>query len=302
MIKQHGKVLLITVFFLFLTGNNVFAKTDKSTDSLKVEYLYPANKEKVFTETVDQFYEALRKRSYPVHQEFYKKHKNKMGSMDTALFKDMPDASVSIRKKVLFNEVVSFNYITWDGNLHYAYPNIDLKYNLAVSPDRQVYFFYSFKDTEKEFRGRYAVYDVETKKLLAGGGTSIPKYQKYKCHLKTTHQSVENQKVVAPPPKIISFYTNYPKDGNWVRIPKGAKNITFNVHAENTETVLFWLVPSGTETWYERKLIGYDIKKDDKDNQFSLTWIIDKKPLLTHFHIQALGEGIANDSFNLIME
>ncbi len=40
----------------------------------QINYVYPENKEKVFTETVDQFYEALRKRSYPVHQESYRKH------------------------------------------------------------------------------------------------------------------------------------------------------------------------------------------------------------------------------------
>jgi hypothetical protein len=43
------------------------------------------------------------------------------------------------------------------------------------------------------------------------------------------------------------------------------------VKAENTETVLFWLVSTGTENWNQRKLIGYDIKGDDKDNQFTLT-------------------------------
>lgn len=183
MIKKKGKVLLIICSFLFFTGNNVFAQTNKPTDSIKVEYLYPANKEKVFTETVDQFYEALRKKSYPVHQEFYrkhnefyKKHKNKMGNMDTALFKDMPDASVNFRKKVLFYEVESFNYITWDGNgILTDYPDLQMRYNQAVSPDRQVYFFYSFKDTDKDFYGRCAVYDVETKQLLAGGHTHINK-------------------------------------------------------------------------------------------------------------------------------
>jgi hypothetical protein len=168
------KKLFITCGFLLCSANTVFAQT----------YLSPANKEKVFTETVDQFYEALRKRSYPVHQEFYRKHyefykrhKNKIGNMDTALFKDMPDASVNFRKKVLFHEVESFNYITWDGNgILTDYPDIQMKYNQAVSPDRQVYFFYSFKDTDKDFYGRCAVYDVETKELLAGGSTHIDKY------------------------------------------------------------------------------------------------------------------------------
>ncbi|WP_419880531.1 hypothetical protein ACN6MY_12735 [Peribacillus sp. B-H-3] len=118
----------------------------------------------------------------------------------------------------------------------------------------------------------------------------------------TSFHSVENQKVVPAPPKIISFDTDYPKNGIWVQIPKGAKKIKFNVRAENTETVLFWIMPTGTQTWKERKLIGYDIKEDDKDNQFSITWTIERPSLLDHVHIQALGEGIANDTINLIRE
>ncbi|WP_026575625.1 hypothetical protein [Bacillus sp. UNC438CL73TsuS30] len=175
---------------LLVTGQQAQAESNliPAKESIKEEinYIYPDNKEKVFTETVDQFYEALRKRSYPVHQEFYrkhyefyKKHKNKLGNMDTALFKDMPDASANFRKKVLFHEVEKFNYITWDGNgILTPYPYITMKYNQAISPDRQVYFFYSFKDTDEEFRGRCAVYDVETKQRLAGGGIYINKYPK----------------------------------------------------------------------------------------------------------------------------
>ncbi|MBS4174779.1 hypothetical protein [Bacillus sp. FJAT-49736] len=120
--------------------------------------------------------------------------------------------------------------------------------------------------------------------------------------LLTALQPVENQKVIPATPNIISFDTDYHKKGTWVQIPKGTKKITFNVKAENTETVLFWLVPTGTETWNQRKLIGYDIKEDNKDNQFTLTWNIDRPSLLDHLHIQALGEGIANDTINLIME
>jgi hypothetical protein len=187
MIKQPGKVLLITVFFLFYTGINVFAQTHKSTVLDKVEYLYPANKEKIFNETVDQFYEALRKRSYPVHQEFfikhlefYKRNKHLKSHMDIALFKEIPHASINIREKVMFNEVEKFNYINWDGIINTSYPNIDIQYHQTISPHRQVYFFFSLKDTEKVFYGRYAVYDVETKKMLAGGDSHIDKYLKPK--------------------------------------------------------------------------------------------------------------------------
>lgn len=181
------KPLLISLYMIFscsiflLLGNPVYSQAIPSD---KVEYLYPANKGKVFDETVDEFYQALRNLKYPVHQEFYRKHyefyqnkKNTHGDMDTALFNDIPNASVNIRKKVLFYEVEKFNYVTWDGNgIFTSYPDIKMKYNQAVSPDRQVYYFYSFKDTDKEFRGRCAVYDVETKQLIAGGAVNIYKY------------------------------------------------------------------------------------------------------------------------------
>jgi hypothetical protein len=181
---------IFSLLVLMVTGQQAQANSNliSANESVKQEinYIYPENKGKEFTETVDQFYEALRKRSYPVHQEFYrkhfefyKKHKNKYGNMDSALYKDMPNASVNFRKKVLFHEVEKFNYITWDGNgILTNYPDIKMRYNQAVSPDRQVYFFYSFKDTDKEFRGRCAVYDVETKQLLAGGDVYINKYPK----------------------------------------------------------------------------------------------------------------------------
>ncbi|WP_155592242.1 hypothetical protein [Lysinibacillus cavernae] len=173
---------LSTFIFSFslslLLGNPIYAQT---TPSDKIEYIYPANKEKVFDETVDEFYQALRDIKYPVHQEFYQRFKQKpkeqQRNLDTVLFKEMPDASVSIRRKILFKEVEELNYITSDGNILRSYPGMDIKYNQAVSPDRQVFFFYSFKDTEKEFRGRYAIYDVETKEMVAGGNTYMPKLQ-----------------------------------------------------------------------------------------------------------------------------
>ncbi|MGE7908126.1 hypothetical protein [Lysinibacillus xylanilyticus] len=159
-----------------LFGNPVYLLA-KASD--KIEYLYPANKEKDFDETVDEFYEALRDLKYPVHQELYKRYKlrskEQQRHLNTILFKEMPDASVNIREKLLFKEVEKLNYITFDGNILRPYPDIDINYHQNFSPDRQVYFFYSFKDTEKEFRGRYAIYDAETKETVAGGYTYMPK-------------------------------------------------------------------------------------------------------------------------------
>ncbi|WP_374967056.1 hypothetical protein [Lysinibacillus sp. RS5] len=122
-----------------LLRNPVYSQ---STPSDKIEYLYPANKETVFDETVDEFYQALRDLKYPVHQELYQRHKQEQRHLDTVLFKEMPDASVNIRKKLLFNGIEGLNYLTFDGNILRPYPDIDINYHQAVSPDRQVYFFY----------------------------------------------------------------------------------------------------------------------------------------------------------------
>ncbi|WP_456279121.1 hypothetical protein [Bacillus sp. AK128] len=104
-----------------------------------------------------------------------------------------------------------------------------------------------------------------------------------------------------PNPKVLSISTDYPNDGNWIQIPKGTKEITFEVKAANTETVLFWLIPTGTQTWAERKLIGYDIKENEYDHDFSLTWKIDIPDLHDHLHIQAIGDGVSNHIINLSM-
>jgi hypothetical protein len=163
-----------------LIGKPVYSQTITSD---KIEYLYPANKEKFFDETVDEFYQALRDIKYSVHQELYQRYmqkpKQQQSHLDTVLFKEMPNASVNVRKKLLFNEVEGLSYIIFDGNILRPYPDIDINYHQTVSPGRQVYFFYSFKDTEKEFRGRYAIYDVETKAMVAGGGTYMPKSPTY---------------------------------------------------------------------------------------------------------------------------
>jgi len=169
-------VFIFLFSFSMLLENPVYSQT---TPSDKNDYLHPSNKEKVIDETVDEFYQSLRDLKYPIHQEVYQRFKQKPNQqqrhLDTVLFKEMPDASVNVRKKLLFNEVERLNYITFDGNILRTYPDIDINYHQTVSSDRQVYFFYSFKDTDKEFRGNYAIYDVETKEMVAGGSTYMPK-------------------------------------------------------------------------------------------------------------------------------
>jgi hypothetical protein len=105
---------------------------------------------------------------------------------------------------------------------------------------------------------------------------------------------------ILPPPKIEKFYTSIPEENFWVNVPKGTKEITLYVEAQNTDTVLFWLIPTGSApaAYNERKLIGYVIN-DDGDNKFSLKW---KLPEYLHdnLEVQALGlEEIAHSSLSI---
>ncbi|NEU31446.1 hypothetical protein GN156_11790 [bacterium LRH843] len=103
-----------------------------------------------------------------------------------------------------------------------------------------------------------------------------------------------NTEYISPSPKIEKFYTSIPEKDNWVTVPKDTKELTIYVEPTYTETVLFWLIPTGTTTWNERKLIGYDTNHDG-DNKFTLSRKVPKH-LLNHLEIQALGENEIADS------
>lgn len=101
---------------------------------------------------------------------------------------------------------------------------------------------------------------------------------------------------------IIRVQTDFPEKEGWVRIPKGTKKMSIYVEAEHTDTVLFWYMPTGTETWYDRRLIGYAINTHE-DDSFTITWDFDDfdpNELLGHIHIQAIGiNNIDNEGFNI---
>ncbi|MDM5155809.1 hypothetical protein QUF88_19040 [Bacillus sp. DX1.1] len=98
-------------------------------------------------------------------------------------------------------------------------------------------------------------------------------------------------------PEIIKTYTNIPEIDNWVTVPKDTKEIIIYVKAKHTETMLFWLIPTGTATWKERKLLGYDT---DGTDGWSLKWHVSGRILHDHIHVQALGStSISNDSINV---
>ncbi|MEK4339110.1 hypothetical protein [Brevibacillus sp. FSL L8-0710] len=99
---------------------------------------------------------------------------------------------------------------------------------------------------------------------------------------------------------ITSISTDLPKEGNWWRVPKGVKQLTIQVEAKNAETVLFWIIPTGTQTWGERELIGYD--KNGSDG-WSLTWRFGDRKFHDHIQVQAIGdETVANEIINVTSE
>lgn len=98
----------------------------------------------------------------------------------------------------------------------------------------------------------------------------------------------------APRASITKVFLDLQKESGWWVIPEGAKSLTIHVEAKNTDTVLFWLVPTGTDVWSERTLIGYD--KDASDG-WSLKWDFGDRKLHNHIFVQALGiDDVSMDS------
>lgn len=92
--------------------------------------------------------------------------------------------------------------------------------------------------------------------------------------------------VQLPLPKILEVRTDFEEKHGWVIVPKDAHSMTISVEAEHVDTMLFWIAPTGTETWRERELIGYDI---DGSDGWSITWDFGDRIFHDHISIQALG-------------
>ncbi|WP_413376522.1 hypothetical protein [Paenibacillus taichungensis] len=103
-------------------------------------------------------------------------------------------------------------------------------------------------------------------------------------------------------PIITNVETNYPEKEGWIVIPTDSTELNVTVEATNAETLLFWAVPTGTETWGERELIGYDTNGNDG---WKITWDIAGKSLHQHVIVQALGSDgmtITDETLNITNE
>lgn len=70
------------------------------------------------------------------------------------------------------------------------------------------------------------------------------------------HQNVsEESQVMDEKAKILEVSTDLPKNAGWWIIPKDVNTMTIDVKAKNIDTVLFWITPTGTETWGKESLL-----------------------------------------------
>ncbi|MHA7580763.1 hypothetical protein ACX12E_10205 [Paenibacillus vandeheii] len=122
-----------------------------------------------------------------------------------------------------------------------------------------------------------------------------------------SEDSAENQDTEPIPrnetaPVIMSVETNFSEKEGWVVVPAKSTELNVTVETTNAETLLFWIVPTGTETWGERELIGYDINAKDGWN---VTWNIAGKSLHHRLVVQALGSDgktITDETINITNE
>ncbi|MRN55782.1 hypothetical protein [Paenibacillus monticola] len=118
----------------------------------------------------------------------------------------------------------------------------------------------------------------------------------------TINQGSISSQVNDTTPVISNVKTNFPKKDGWYVVPKNSGELDVSVNATNVETILFWAVPTGTEAWGERELIGYDINGEDGWN---LTWNISETSLHHRIAIQALGSDgktITNETIQITNE
>ncbi|MDT9726187.1 hypothetical protein DUZ99_14495 [Xylanibacillus composti] len=97
-----------------------------------------------------------------------------------------------------------------------------------------------------------------------------------------------------PRASITNVFLDLQEKSGWWVVPEEATSLTIHVEAKNTDTVLFWLVPTGTEAWGERTLMGYD---QDASDGWSLRWDFGDRKLHNRIYVQALGiDGVSMDS------
>lgn len=93
--------------------------------------------------------------------------------------------------------------------------------------------------------------------------------------------------------QILGISADLEEANGWFIVPKGVHTMTISAEVENVETVLFWITPTGTATWGERKLIGIDI---DGSDGWSFEWEFGDRIFHDHITVQVLGSDSATQA------
>ncbi|MED1609543.1 hypothetical protein [Bacillus paranthracis] len=133
------RMICIVFMICFLTQlSTTYAQSNQKLD-------YPSNRNKPFV-SEDVFYEQL----------------------DKKMYKEYNNAAYSVRKKILFKEVPDEEFSFLQKTAAGCRGEVVLQ-DSFIHPDRQVYFFASFSQTEVEELHKYIVIDAETKRELQSG-------------------------------------------------------------------------------------------------------------------------------------
>lgn len=100
-------------------------------------------------------------------------------------------------------------------------------------------------------------------------------------------ESIDNATILSEnKAKVLKVNTNLEVKHGWHIVPDTDSTLILSAEVENVDTVLFWIAETGTGTWGERTLIGYDI--DGRDG-WSIEWDFGDRIFHDHIVFQALG-------------
>ena len=97
--------------------------------------------------------------------------------------------------------------------------------------------------------------------------------------------------------QIIKVNTDLEMKNGWHIVAGAIHTMTISVEAENVDTILLWITPTGTGTWGERTLIGYDI---DGSDGWSIEWEFGNRVFHDHLTVQALGSDVTTQAIETI--
>jgi hypothetical protein len=139
--KRFGSFFVVFALFVVL-----------ATPAVAQQFEYPNNKDKSFTNP-NEFYEQLKKNE----------------------FKEYKNATFSVRQKVSYKEIPNV-VMTFEKKTGRYHCQSKEELSSSIHPERQVYFFASFVQTNNKEYWKHTIIDAETKRQI-GGGNAYHNYE-----------------------------------------------------------------------------------------------------------------------------